>query len=131
MFASLDIRRNDYNFALAVKMIGIWRKAVDAMLYGDYYPLTPFSKSNEKWLTWQFYTPETGKGLIQGIRFANCPEESITVYLKAVCSDRSYVFKNPETSETIEISGSALVQDGFTFKLPKRSAAIWFYKAKR
>ncbi len=30
----------------------------------------------------------------------------------------------------IEISRPTLVQDGFTFKLPKRSAAIWFYRVK-
>jgi alpha-galactosidase len=130
MFASLDIRRNDYDFALGVKMIGIWRRAADIMLHGDYYPLTPFSKSIEKWLIWQFDIPETRKGLIQGIRFANCPEESITVYPKAICSDRTYVFENPETLELDKISGSTLIQDGFTFKLPKRSAAIWFYRVK-
>jgi len=130
MFASLDIRRDDYDFGLGVKMIGIWRRASDIILHGDYYPLTPFSKSNEKWLVWQFDIPETGKGLIQGIRFANCPDESITVYPKAICSDRTYAFENPETLEIIEISGSTLIQDGFTFKLPKRSAAIWFYRVK-
>ena len=130
MFASLDIRRNDYDFELATKMIGIWRKAADTMLHGDYYPLTPFSKSNEKWLVWQFDIPEKEKGLIQGIRFADCPEESITVSLKAICPDRAYVFENPETLEMIEISGSILIQDGFTFRLPKRNAAIWFYRVK-
>lgn len=131
MFASLDIRKDDYDFELAVKMIGIWRKAVDTILHGDYYPLTPFSKSNEKWLSWQFDIPEKEKGLIQGIRFADCPEESFTAYPKAICPDKNYIFKNPETHETIEISGNVLAKDGFTFNLPKRSAAIWFYKVKR
>jgi alpha-galactosidase len=130
MFASLDIRRNDYDFELATKMIGIWRKAANIMLHGDYYPLTQFSKSNEKWLVWQFDIPENKKGLIQGIRFADCPEENITVFPKAFCSNRTYVFENPETQEIIEFSGSNITQDGFTFKLSKRSAAIWFYKVK-
>ena len=130
MFATLDIRRNDYDFALAVKMIDIWRKASDYILHGDYYPLTPFSKSNEKWLVWQFDIPEIGKGLIQSIRFANCPDESIKIYPKSFNSDQTYIFENPETKETIEISGSELTNYGFTFKQPKRSGAIWFYKAK-
>jgi alpha-galactosidase len=130
MFASLDIRRNDYDFELAVKMIGIWRKAADIILHGDYYPLTPFSKSNEKWLSWQFDIPEKEKGLIQGIRFTDCPEDSITVYPKAICPDGTYVFENPETLEIIEISSNTITQDGFTFKLPKRSASIWFYRVK-
>jgi alpha-galactosidase len=130
IFTTLDIRRDDYDFALGVKMIGIWRKAAGMLLHGDYYPLTPFSKSAEKWVVRQFDLPETGKGLIQGIRLMACPEESITVHPQAICSDRTYVFENPETLETIEISGSILIKDGFTFKLPKRSAAIWFYSIK-
>ncbi len=37
LFATLDIRRDDYDFALAVKMIDVWRKAAGLLLYGDYY----------------------------------------------------------------------------------------------
>ncbi len=130
MFATLDIRRNDYDFALAIKMIDIWRKASYYILHGDYYPLTPFSKSNEKWLVWQFDIPETGKGLLQAIRFVNCPEESFTAYPESFNSDQTYIFENPETLERFEISGSTIVKDGFTFKQPKRSGAIWFYKLR-
>ena len=128
IFTTLDIRRDDYDFALGVKMIAIWRRAADTLLHGDYYPLTPFSKSPEAWVVRQFDLPESGKGLIQGIRLPACPAESITVHPQAVCADQDYIFENPETLETMLISGTALSQDGFTFKLPRRSAAIWFYR---
>ncbi len=50
LLVSLDIRRDDYEYALAVQMIGLWRKAAETVLYGDDYPLTPFSKSDEQWV---------------------------------------------------------------------------------
>ena len=128
LFATLDIRRDDYDYALAKRMIDIWRRASDLMLYGDYYPLTPFHRSAEKWVAWQFDCPETGCGLIQGIRFPASPEETFTIHPKGIRPGLMYFLENPETGETRDISGAALIHDGFTFALPPRRGAIWFYR---
>jgi alpha-galactosidase len=128
LFATLDIRRDDYDYALAGKMIAIWRRISDLILYGDYYPLTPFHRSAEKWVAWQFDCPETGCGLVQGIRLPASPEETFTIHLKGIHPDAMYFFENPETGETRDISGATLIHDGFTFELPKRSGAIWLYR---
>jgi alpha-galactosidase len=128
MFATLDIRREDYDFTLAAKMIALWRRAAETMLHGDYYPLTPFSKSGDKWVIWQFDIPEAQHGLIQAIRLADCLDESITVIPQAISTGCTYHFENPETQQTFEISGAELAQTGFTFKLPKRSGTLWFYQ---
>ena len=131
LFATLDIRRDDYDFELAGSMIGIWRQAADMILYGDYYPHTPFSKSTEKWVVRQFDLPENGQGFIQGIRHADCLDESITILPKAVSEEQDYLFENPETFEMIELTGAELMRNGFTFTLPKRSAAIWLYRTQQ
>ena len=128
LFATLDIRRDDYDYELAKKMISIWRRASDLMLYGDYYPLTPFDRSAAKWVAWQFDCPETGCGLIQGIRLPESPEETATMHPKGILPGSMYFLDNAETGETREISGADLIHDGFTFVLPKRSGAIWFYR---
>ena len=130
LFATLDIRRDDYDYALAKRMIDIWRRASGLMLNGDYYPLTPFHRSAKQWVAWQFDCPETGCGLIQGIRLPDATEESTTVQPKGMCPDKTYFFENSETGETREIMGAALIRDGFTFALPKRSGAIWFYRRR-
>ena len=127
LFATLDIRRDDYDFETAQRMIAVWRKAAETLLHGDYYPLTPFSKLEDQWVVWQFDQPESRTGLVQGIRLAECPEASKTVFLQSISTDQRYMFENPETQETIEIAGSDLMRDGFTFRLPRRSAAIWFF----
>jgi len=127
MFVGLDIRRDDYDYDLAKKMIGIWRDASRLMLFGDYYPLTPSHRSPGKWVARQFDCPEMGSGFIQGIRFPESPDESFTVHPKGIAPALTYTFRNPETTERREIKGDVLIRDGFTFALPEREGAIWFY----
>ena len=124
----MDVRRDDYDYALARRMIDIWRRASEFVLYGDYHPLTPFHHSVREWAAWQFDTPETGRGFVQGFRFPDAPDETLTIEPKELSLDATYVFENPETGETKEISGEDLSREGFTFTMPKRSAAIWFYR---
>jgi alpha-galactosidase len=130
LMACIDIRRDDYDYALMKRMIAIWRRAADLMLNGDYYPLTPFHRTAEKWVARQFDRPEAGRGFIQGIRLPACPEESLVVHLEAISPDVTYLFENPETGEVRELSGQAVLRDGFTFALARRQAAIWFYGIK-
>lgn len=131
LFATLDIRRDDYDFALVRKMIGVWRRASDLILHGDYYPHTPFHHRAQAWVAWQFDCPERGCGLLQGIRLPEAPEEEITIQPQGMHPDASYRFEHAETGETRTVSGAGLIQGGFTFALPIRSAALWFYKEVR
>jgi len=131
MCPAIDIKSEDNDYEFAAKMIAIWRRAVDTILSGDYYPLTAFSKSTEKWLVRQFDSPETEKGVIQGFRHSQCKEGSITVWPKCFIKDACYLFENDETGEKMEISGEDIQQNGFTMRLPLRSAVMWFYRIKR
>ena len=80
---------------------------------------------NDGWCA-KFDSPETGQGLIQGIRLVAYPEERITILPRGLDPEATYIVENSETGETQEIGGSTLVHDGFTFALPSRSRAIWF-----
>jgi alpha-galactosidase len=126
----IDISRDDYDFDLMRRMLGIWRRAAGPMLTGDYYPLTPIHRTAEKWVARQFDCPEEGRGFIQGIRLPACPDDTLIVYPRAILPDTVYLFENAETGETEEKAGSALIHDGFAMELPKRGAAIWFYRKR-
>ena len=128
LFFSIDIRRDNYDFALGKKMIDIWRKAAPFFLHGDYYPITPFSRSAEKWVVWQFDCPEYGEGVLQGIRHTACPDETFTVYPQGLQPETDYLFENPETGEQLHRAGAAVLRDGFPLFLPRRSGVIWFYR---
>ena len=127
---AMDIRRDDYDYATAVRMIAIWRKASNLLLYGDYYEHTPYHKRADAWVAWQFDAPETGRGFLQAIRFQEAPEESITIRPAGIDRGAAYVFENDETGERREVMGSLLARDGFVIRLPKRSGAVWFYRRK-
>ena len=116
------------DYALSRQMIAIWRRAAALMLHGDYYPLTPFHRSAAQWVAWQFDRPEQGRGLLQGIRLPACPQETLTVYPQGLRATATYRLENPETGETRELLGGELLRAGFTFALPPRSGAIWFYQ---
>jgi alpha-galactosidase len=128
LFVTLDIRRDDYDYALAKKLVAIWRRASDLILYGDYYPHTPFHRSAQAWVAWQFDCPETGCGLVQSIRFPASPEGTLTIHLQGIRSDVMYCFENAETGETEVIAAEELRHTGFAMTLPPRSGAIWFYR---
>lgn len=127
LFASLDIRRSDYDFALAVQMIDIWRRAAPLMLHGDYYPLTPFSKSGDQWVVWQFEIPERKAGLIQAVRLPDNGSEQMIVLPKVTLPGGCYIFENLENGEVLELPGQVLMKDGLNIRLPQRSGVIWFY----
>ncbi len=130
MSMSLDIRRDGYDYALVKEMVGIWRRASDLFLNGDYYPLTPFHRSDKEWVIRQFDRPELGRGLIQGIRLPASLRETMIVHPMAVRPEVTYLFENPETSERREIKGDGLIRNGFSLRLQPRNAAIWFYEIR-
>lgn len=66
-------------------------------------------------------------GLIQGIRLADCPADCITIVPKALDPNSDYQLETAESGEKCLMRGSALLDGSFTFELPWRSGAIWFY----
>ena len=126
----IDIRRDDYDYALMRKMLGIWRRAADLMLTGDYYPHTASARTPDQWVARQFDCPEAGRGFVQAIRLPACEVETLQVHPKAMRPDVVYVFENPETGETKELTGLAVTRDGILFSQPKREGVLWFYRVK-
>jgi alpha-galactosidase len=129
LFPIINIRSSHYDHTPEVAMSRVWRRAAELFLYGDYYPLTPFSKSPERWVAWQFENPESGEGLFQAIRLAECPEDIYVAHLKGMETGREYIFENGETGEKRTLMGATLEKEGFAIELPKRGGVIWFYRS--
>lgn len=127
---AFDIRGDTAHHELSRRMIAIWRQAAPTLVFGDYHPLTPFSRAADRWVVRQFDRPEDGRGFVQAIRHRDAPEERITVRLRGLPSEAQYVLRNAETGEALQASAAALREPGFTFELPRRSAAIWFYERR-
>lgn len=130
---SYDIKRPVDDLGTIHQMIGIWRRAAELVVEGDYHPLTPAGRSDTSWVACQFNRPPdlAGRGapdgFIQAVRLAQCEEPALTVVLAGLRPDATYLLENPETGEQREVKGSSLAQDGLVFELPRRGGSIWFY----
>lgn len=127
---AFDIRGDSGHHGLSRQMIAVWRRAAPTILFGDYHPLTPFSREADRWVVRQFDCPERGEGLIQGIRLQECPTAAITVHPRALRRQARYLLHNLETGQSLESTGAALADAGFTLALPPRSGSIWFYEVR-
>jgi alpha-galactosidase len=128
LFATLDIQRDDYDFALARQMIAIWRQAAPLMLHGDYYALTPFHTAAGGWVAHQFHRGSGGQGLLQAIRLPGSPREKLVAYPKGLDPAATYAFEEAETGETRQLDGETAMRDGLAIRLPERRGSLWFYQ---
>jgi alpha-galactosidase len=99
-------------------------------LFGDFYPLTPFSMDADCWMAWQFHRPEQNDGLIQVFRRAKCPSESVRVKLHELVPDATYSLTNLDTPGITEASGRELMEKGLSVAIQEQpgSAVITYQK---
>ncbi len=117
-----DVRRNDIDFALLRRMTGQWRDVADYYL-GDYYPLTPYSRSEEVWMAWQFDRPDLSGGLVQAFRRAASPMSAATFKLSGLVPDASYDVIDLDTDQSLTLTGAQLMDPGLPVAIENRSAA--------
>lgn len=101
------------------------------MLFGDYYPLTPYSVDTAHWIAWQFNRPEKGTGVIQVFRRDNC-KDSIKIFrLKGLDAEARYEVINFDKQNSIVFAGKELIEKGLKVEINnKPGAAIITYKRK-
>jgi alpha-galactosidase len=128
--ASKDMNPVSNQMALLRRGMDDW-SAVAPEFYGDYYPLTKYSLSEDEWMTWQFDRPENGTGVVQAFRHASSPYESIRVKLQGLDKDAMYILTNRDIPGSTEVRGNELCEKGLPIKTENpREAAIITYKKK-
>ncbi len=106
-------------------------KAVVNEFYGDYYPLTKYSLSEEEWMAWQFNRPEVGSGVVQAFRRPDSAYESIRVKLQGLDEDAVYTLTNLDAPGATDLKGRELCENGLLITIEnRRAAAIITYRKK-
>ena len=67
-------------------------------IFGDYYPLTPYSLDTKVWAGWQFDRPDLGEGMVQMFRRQDSADESKHVKLRGLEPDAVYTLTNLDTA---------------------------------
>ena len=108
------------------------RKIAPYMLFGDYYPLTPYSLQLDQWIAWQFDRPETGEGLVQAFRRGQSDQDSLRVKLHGLEPEALYALTNFDVPGSTEAFGRQLRDDGLAINVKDQpGAAVITYQKKR
>ena len=125
-----DMRRNDFDYALARSVVDQWRQ-VGRYYLADYYPLTPYSLDTNVWMAWQFDCPESGEGLVQAFRRQDSPEGSARLKLHGLDATAVYTLVNlDDVSSSIQVTGRELLETGLNISIPERPADVLITYAK-
>ena len=108
--------------------IAQWRR-ISPNYYGDFHPLTPWTRDATAWMAWQFDRPEAGEGMVQVFRRHNSFYESARFKLLGLDAQADYLVSNIDTGVQERRSGRQLLNDGLPVTLAdKPGAAVLVYR---
>jgi len=104
--------------------------AVRPYIFGDYYPLTPYSLDTKAWAGWQFDRPDLGEGMVQLFRRQDSADELMQVRLRGLEPRATYTLADLDVAGTASMTGRRLMDDGLkiTIKARPGSALITYKK---
>ncbi|NQT36874.1 MAG: alpha-galactosidase, partial [Planctomycetes bacterium] len=123
--SGIDIRVREIDYEALRRLVGQWR-ATNANYYGDYYPLTAYTRANNVWIAWQFHRPTVGQGMVQAFRRADCPDATVRLKLRGLQPDSRYEFKRLDTPGETIVSGADLMTDGLTVSVRDQPGVVVF-----
>ncbi len=102
---------------------------IQPFYYGDYYPLTEYSQSDDAWVAYQLDLPQRGEGVVVVLKRPASSDTKRSLRLSAIDPARSYVFTNLDDSRQETVAGQSLRQNGLTVSLDKQpDSAVLRYK---
>jgi alpha-galactosidase len=97
-------------------------------LFGDYYPLTPYSIDTSVWIAWQFNRPNAGTGVVQAFRRDTSTVDMTRFKLRGLDANASYELRNFDSKDRIHAKGRELMATGLPVRLgaPASAATITY-----
>ncbi|HQE82001.1 MAG TPA: NPCBM/NEW2 domain-containing protein [Candidatus Hydrogenedentes bacterium] len=118
-----DVRKDDFDVKGATERIKEWR-SVAGYYFGDFWPLSDYSTADNVWMAWQLDRPDLAAGMVQAFRRAKCPYVSAQYKLRALEPDAPYVVKNIDSTESMEVSGQSLMENGLLITIGQQPDAV-------
>lgn len=104
--------------------------AIQKFYYGDYYPLTPYSQSQEAWMAYQLHLPEAGEGLVVVLKRPKSASASQVFRLQALEEKTRYQVTDLDAGRSETLLGARLAKAGLEVKLAKQpDSALFLYRA--
>lgn len=126
--SGLDIRVKEMDYDALRKLYNQFRQ-IGPYFYGDFYPLTPWTRDNKAWIAWQFDRPETGDGIIEVFRRPEVEKDSARLTLGGLDSAQQYSLTNINGGNPVVMSGQELMTNGFPLTIAERpGVAVFIYQ---
>jgi alpha-galactosidase len=125
--SGIDIRVKELDYETLRRLYDQFRQ-ISPYYYGDYYPLTPWTRDNKVWMAWQFDRPETGDGIIQAFRRPEAEADSARLKLGGLQPAAQYKFTSLDGDGSTVMDGRELMTNGFPLTIQQRpGVAIFVY----
>ncbi|MEA4832725.1 MAG: alpha-galactosidase [Oscillospiraceae bacterium] len=137
-----NVFREGFDFELLKKWMEEWKENAYC-LYGDYYPVTPYSIDDQSWIGWQFDLPvnddlqylkgegdynKNGEGMLQLFMRKDSPYKTAKIKLHGLQPRGIYSVKNYNTGIISEYTGNYLMNDGLEVEMTKSpDSALYHY----
>ncbi len=123
MVLGYDMRRTDLDYALLRKLANQWRNIIQCY-YGDFYPVLPYSLSDDNWIAWQFHRPDRNEGVVQAFRRPKSTETTKTLFLRGLDPASQYHLNNFDKDKPATISGREILEKGLPVDIPAKPGAV-------
>jgi alpha-galactosidase len=111
-----------FNLVKATEDITEFR-ALRPYFYGDYYPLTEYSTSDESWAAFQWDRPEERDGIVLAFRRPQAAEAAITLNFHELDPEADYEVIYEDYGITLFKTGKEL-RNGISVKIPEAPGSL-------
>jgi len=109
-------------------LIGQWRE-IAPNFFGDFYPLTPWTRDDTAWMAWQFDRPESSEGVVEVFRRPHSFYESARFPLRGLDDSAEYELTELCSGAVLHLKGMLLTTEGLATAINTRpGVAIWRYR---
>jgi alpha-galactosidase len=125
----VDVRIHELDYPALRRLIEQWR-LIAPSFYGDFYPLTPWTRDDTAWMAWQFDRPEAAQGAVKVFRRHRSFYEAARFKLRALEPGADYTLTELGSGITRKLSGKELMNDGLLVDISDQpGVAVWRYTA--
>lgn len=100
-----------------VRDITLEHEDVTQYNYGDYYTLTSWSRNENSWIGWEYFTKSVKQGYAMVFRRSSSPTTQV-IKLKGLDADKNYQIWFEDADDYAIYSGSELMKKGLKISLP-------------
>jgi len=96
------------------------QESVRKYAFGDFYPLTSYSLTDDAWAAWQWNRPDLGEGAFIALRRPASPHPRLEIRLGGIDAKATYEVRSFDDGGTARVAGADLAGGKFGIEITER-----------